>query len=147
MPTHVAAPLVLRLDKIIESIHIDGNSGALVRDLVALTNQLASSPVDIVIFNSGSNDLCLRSSIPEKVAENLVSIGDFIKEAYKVKLVVYCGAIYREKCKDVTPDEFASKVRRFNKKLHELCVEPGRKYFSFKGFWNEDGGIMPVRRW
>ena len=64
--------------------------------------------------------------------------------------MIYCSAVYRDKCRETSPEEFAVKARQFNKVLMDKCLETkGRKYYSLKGFWRdtETQQPMPVSWW
>ena len=149
-PSHVRAAHALRVSQNFDRVYIDGTDGAYIRDLIRLTNFMKDTKIDVVIFNSGSNDLCHWRADPVQLAKNLVSIGDYITTVFDVKLVCYCSAIYRDRCRQITPAEFKCRATKFNAELMAQCAQrSGHRYFSFKGFWKdvEHDQPMPVSMW
>ena len=69
-PLHITAANSLRISKCFPNVYIDGTSAAKIGDLVRLTNFLKDTKVDVVVFHSGSNDLCDEGSNPTELAKS-----------------------------------------------------------------------------
>ena len=151
VPQQLLTPVQLEVDDIYKHIYIEGRSGAKIGSLtqaVDLTGSLRRP--NVVMFMAGSNDLCDAGADPMQVATDLLSLMDYMQTAYDVPLVVCCGAVPRDRCRDITAEEFRTRACTFNKCLRQGCPPgSGRKYVSFKGFWSDgpQGNPLPVAAW
>ena len=147
VPQQQLTPVQLEVDDIYKHIYIEGRSGAKIGSLIQavdLTGSLRRS--NVVMFMVGSNDLCDAGADPMQVATDLLSLMDYMQTAYDVPLVVCCGAVPRDRCRDITAEEFRTQACTFNKCLHQGCPPgSGRKYVNFKGFWSDgpQGNPLP----
>ena len=151
VPQQQLTPVQLEVDDLYEHIYIEGRSGAKIGSLtqaVDLTGSLRRPNVEM--FMAGSNDLCNAGADPRQVATDLLSLMDYMQTAYDVPLVVCCGAVPRDRCRDITAEEFRTRPARST----SVCIKvahpgSGRKYVNFKGFWSDgpQGNPLPVAEW
>ena len=142
-------PSILRLDDHIKTIQTVGKSGLKISDLVCLIDEVGQSKPDAIIIDCGSNDLTLASCNVEQLVENLMSLANYSKIVYEVKLVMFCSVLPRGKCREVTPLQFEERMKSFNSKLQESCAnESGTCFFMYRGFWRDPtGNVLPISAW
>ena len=149
MTVREAAPIYFRVDDIYDSIIVEGISGGKIGDLIYSINKLPQG-LDVVMLNVGSNDMCVLANDPQSAADKLLSLGNYLQCSYKVKLVIFCSIIPRDRCREVSRGMCMDRAEQFNRVLFEKCAgHEGRMYLSFKGFWRDTDKIspLPVSAW
>ena len=149
VPQQHLTPVQLEVDDLFNNIYIEGRAGAKVTSLTQAVDLAGSRRPNVVLFIAGSNDLCDLEADPRQVATDLLSLMDYLNTAYDVPLVMCCGVVPRDRCRQITAEEFLSRARTFNQWLHHGCTPgSGRRYVTMKGFWNDgQGHPFPVWQW
>ena len=148
VPQQQLTPAQLTVDDLFNNIYIEGRAGAKVTSLTQAVDLAGSRRPNVVLFIiiTGSNDLCDLGADPGQVATDLLSLMDYLNTAYDIPLVMCCGVVPHDRCRQIMAEEFLSRARIFNEWLHHGCT-PGsaRKYVTMKGFWNDgQGHPLPV---
>ena len=72
---------------------------------------------DVVIIESGSNDLCYRECDIDALVTGLFSYASMLREVHGVRLVIMASVLNRDRCRQVSPAQFRSRAFAFNRKM------------------------------
>ena len=135
----------LRLEHLIDSIHLIGNRGAKIVDpnFSLPYDELLHIRPGIVIIDLGTNDLAAGTP-PIVVAVKVVDIAiDMMRNIHSIKYIQICSAINRDSNLRISNQDMCSAVQQFNRYVRHLCdVEPRVGYHVLKGFW-----LDPIQIW
>ena len=101
---------------------------------------------DVVIIESGSNDLCYRECDIDALVTGLFSYASMLREVHRVRLVIMASVLNRDRCRQVSPAQFRSRAFAFNRKMAARAARtPGVKFEVLHGFWRDPlGAPLPV---
>ena len=104
---------------------------------------------DVVIIESGSNDLCYRECDTDALVTGLFSYASMLREVHGVRLVIMASVLNRDRCRQVSPAQFRSRAFAFNRKMAARAARtPGVKFEVLRGFWRDPlGAPLPVSAW
>ena len=104
---------------------------------------------DVVIIESGSNDLCYRECDIDALVTGLFSYASMLREVHGVRLVIMASVLNRDRCRQVSPAQFRSRAFAFNRKMAARAARtPGVKFEVLRGFWRDPlGAPLPVSAW
>jgi lysophospholipase L1-like esterase len=129
----------LRLDKTQFSVIFIGQPGGTTRgpkSIQTVLHKLQGIRADLVFLQLGSNDLCDENREPAQVAQDIISIANFIHVAYDVGCVVIGDIIPRLR-QDL--GSFNVRASRANVMIHQACDAQSQIHF-----WHHRGFSNPV---
>ena len=133
--------IALRVDRIAPLVFIRGRSGERVMNNDRMINDARQIRPDVVIIDTGSNDL-IHNSTPLSVATRLITVGEAILKDNPLAKVVLCSALHRGR--PTGPHSLLNdNIDLFNRILRNYCdVEPRMTYHTHRGFWT-----VPIKHW
>lgn len=138
----------LEVDKFVNNIHIEGESGAMAHSYVLPVDFLKSVKPDIVVFEMGSNDIN-QGYDPISTAEQIIVLAEALRDLYNVKSVHICSVINSASQKSlISPAQFAARAEMTN--LHMKSRLKARlNYHVHPGFWRQTDSVtpLPVSSW
>ena len=121
-----------------DNVHLIGQRGAKVGDIMPLYRSANLSSADCVLLDVGSNDLASGES-PLNVAAGILHAARRILKDHHVKHVAVCSILYRERAiGQMSAANFQDLVHKTNTYLRTFCSQDNSiHYHTHRGFWTE----------
>ncbi len=130
----------LKVDSIINDLHIVGHSGAKVTvDFQLPTKELTNFQPQIAILDIGSNDIMSHAPLPD-IEYQIISTAEALVNLYNVQQVKVCSVLRRQPPANslITYDQFCTRAYNLNGQLsHSLAGNPRISYHIHEGFWTD----------
>ena len=138
----------LNLDGLYRKIYIFGQDSYTVSGLRNNIYRAGDVRPACVVINCGSNDLCKMRCDMQALVNGLVAYAGYL-HGCGVQHVTLLGVVKRKKCREVTPELFATRAHTFNGMLMAAVENlPGVEYGNMKGFWKDtNGNELAVDDW
>ena len=145
-----------KLDRRILAIYTAANGINRINDLPKADSVIRQTRPDIVVVNSGSNDIATLNTVDQSKVHGFVNVIDFgasVRSKHGVKLVVVNLVVPRDANIAGTAETFLENMTLFNKIAKTWCdCKPVFLFFRLKGFYmkhvdNSTEIPLPVGDW